>query len=98
MLARYYGHNSFTGRDDTADNFGLRARYLLKATESVQVNVIADWQRTVQHGAEGGAIASFTYVDANPALAAELAACGITAGFGNQNRCANHPEEASDTN
>ena len=91
-------HNSFTGRDDTADNFALRARYLLKATDSVQVNVIADWQRTVQHGAEGGAIAAFTYVDANPALAAELAACGITPGFGNQDRCANHPEEASDIN
>jgi iron complex outermembrane receptor protein len=91
-------HNSFTGRDDTADNFGLRARYLLKATDSVQVNVIADWQRTVQHGAEGGAIAAFTYVYANPALTAELAACGITPGFGNQDRCASHPEEASDTN
>lgn len=91
-------HNSFTGRDDSADNFGLRARYLLKATDLLQVNLIADWQRTVQHGAEGGAIAAFTYVDANPALTAELAACGITPGFGNQNRCANHPEEASDTN
>ncbi len=91
-------HNSFTGKDDTADNFGLRARYLLKATDSVQLNVIADWQRTVQHGAEGGTIASFTYVDANPVLAAELAACGITPGLANQNRCANHPEEASDTN
>jgi iron complex outermembrane recepter protein len=91
-------HNSFTGRDDTADNFGLRARYLLKPSDAVQLNVIADWERTVQHGAEGGAIASFTYVYADPALTAELASCGITPGFANQDRCASHPEEASDYN
>lgn len=91
-------HNSFTGHDDFADNFGLRARYLLKATDALQFNVIGDWERTVQHGAEGGAIASFTYVYANPALTAELASCGITPGFANQDRCANHPEEASETN
>ncbi|HEX3837787.1 MAG TPA: TonB-dependent receptor [Steroidobacteraceae bacterium] len=91
-------HNSFTGRDDTADNFGLRARYLLKLSDSVQLNVISDWERTVQQGAEGGAIASFTYAYANPALTAELASCGITPGFANQDRCANHPEEASDYN
>ena len=91
-------HNSFTGHDDFADNFGLRARYLLKASDALTFNVIGDWERTVQHGAEGGAIASFTYVYANPALTAELASCGITPGFANQNRCANHPEVASDTN
>jgi iron complex outermembrane receptor protein len=91
-------HNSFTGHDDSADNFGIRARYLLKASDSMQFNVIADWERTVQHGAEGGTIASFTYVYADPALTAELASCGITPGFGNQDRCANHPEEASDYN
>src|SRR5580692_2585309 len=55
-------HNNFTGLDDTADNFGLRARYLFKASDAIQLNVIADWERTVQHGAEGGAITSFTYV------------------------------------
>jgi iron complex outermembrane recepter protein len=90
--------NSYTGLEDSADNFGLRARYLLKATDALQLNVIADWERTVQHGAEGGAIASFTYIYANPALTAELAQCGITPGFANQDRCANHPEEGSDTN
>ncbi|HEY6454895.1 MAG TPA: TonB-dependent receptor [Steroidobacteraceae bacterium] len=91
-------HNSYTGQDDSADNFALRARYLLKATDALQVNVIGDWERTVQHGAEGGSIASFTYAYANPELTAELAACGITPGFANQDRCASHPEEASDTN
>src|ERR1700735_3047844 len=64
--------------------------------DSVQLNGIADGERTVQHGAEGGAIASFTYVYADPALTAELASCGITPGFANQDRCANHPEEDSD--
>jgi iron complex outermembrane receptor protein len=91
-------HNNFTGRDDTADNFGVRARYLLKFSDTVQLNVISDWERTVQHGAEGGAIASFTYVYADPPLTAELASCGITPGFANQDRCANHPEVASDYN
>jgi iron complex outermembrane receptor protein len=91
-------HNSYTGLDDSADNFGLRARYLLKATDALQLNVIADWERTVQHGAEGGSIASFTYAYANPALTAELAQCGITPGFANQDRCSSHPEEASDSN
>src|ERR1700722_5950738 len=90
--------NNFTGHDDTADNFGIRARYLLKVSDALQLNVIADWERTVQHGAEGGAIASFTYVYADPALTAELAGCGITPGFANQDRCASHPEEASDYN
>ena len=55
----------------------------------------SSWQL---EGAEGGAIASFTYVYANPALTSELASCGITPGFANQDRCANHPEEASETN
>lgn len=91
-------HNSYTNTDDTADNYALRARYLWNISPQLTLNVIGDVQRTLQHGAQGGAIASFNYVYADPALTAELAACGITPGFGNQNRCANHPELASDTN
>ncbi len=91
-------HNSYTGKDSTADNFGLRARYLLKASDALQLNVIADWERAVQQGSGGGGGASFNYVYANPSLTAELAQCGITPGFANQDRCANHPQEGSDTN
>ena len=89
-------HNSFTGRDDTVNNYGLRAHYLLQA-DPLTVSVIADYQRIIQDGAQGGSIASFTYVTADPTLTAQLAACGITPGFANQDRCANHLELSYDT-
>jgi iron complex outermembrane receptor protein len=89
-------HNNFTGRDDTADNYALRAHYLLDASDSFKLSVIADYQREI--GPEGGNIASFTYVSADPALTAELAQCGITPGWGNQDRCANHEQTAFDSN
>ena len=91
-------HNSFTGEDDTVHNYGVRARYLWRPSDDFTVNVIADYQKIVQHGAQGGAIAAFTYVTADPTLAAQLAACGITAGFGNQDRCASHNQYAEDSN
>jgi len=94
-------HNSYTGRDDTSSDYALRARYLLNATDKLKLNVIADYQRAVVDGAQGGpvggTIAAFTYVYADPALTAELAACGITPGFGNQDRCAQFPEHYYDT-
>ncbi len=88
-------HNSYTGQDDIAENYSLRAHYLLTGS-SFKLSVIADYQREI--GPLGGNVASFTYVYADPALTAELAACGITPGFGNQDRCSNHPVAASDTN
>ncbi len=91
-------HNSLTNTDDKAGNYALRVSYLAKPASRWSLYVIGDVQRTVQHGAQGGAIASFNYVYADPTLTSELAACGITPGFGNQDRCANHPEVASDTN
>jgi iron complex outermembrane receptor protein len=89
-------HNSFTGTDDTVNNYALRAHYLLNA-DALTVNVIADYQRIIQNGAQGGSIASFVYASADPTLTAQLAACGITPGFGNQDRCANHLELSYDT-
>jgi len=91
-------HNSFTGEDDTVHNYALRARYLWRPSDEFTVNVIADYQEIIQHGAQGGSIAAFTYVTADPTLAAQLAACGITAGFANQDRCANHNQYAADKN
>jgi len=91
-------HNDFTGKDDTVNNYALRGHYLLNWADSVTVNVIADYQRTVQNGSQGGIIPGFTYVTADPTLTAQLAACGITPGFGNQDRCSNHPNLAYDTN
>ena len=91
-------HNSYTGEDDTVHNSAVRARYLWRPTDEFTVNVIGDYQKIIQHGAQGGAIAAFTYVTADPTLAAQLAACGITAGFANQDRCANHNQYAEDSN
>lgn len=88
--------NSFTGTDATANNYALRAHYLLDS-DPLTVSVIADYQRIIQNGAQGGAIASFVYVTADPTLTAQLAACGITPGFGNQDRCANHLQLFYDT-
>jgi iron complex outermembrane recepter protein len=82
-------HNNFTGTNDTVNNYALRGHYLLDA-DPLTVNVIADYQRIIQDGAQGGAIPAFTYVTADPTLTAQLAACGITPGFANQDRCANH--------
>jgi iron complex outermembrane receptor protein len=89
-------HNSFTGTDDSVNNYGLRAHYLLNS-DPLTISVIADYQRIIQSGAQGGNIASFVYVTADPTLTAQLAACGITPGFGNQDRCANHLELFYDT-
>jgi iron complex outermembrane receptor protein len=87
--------DSFTGRDDTVNNYALRAHYLLNS-DPLTVSVIADYQRIIQNGAQGGAIPGFVYVTADPTLTAQLAACGITPGFGNQDRCANHLELSYD--
>jgi iron complex outermembrane receptor protein len=81
--------NTFNGTDGSVDNYALRGHYLLD-TDPLTISVIADYQRIIQDGAQGGSIASFTYASADPTLTAQLAACGITPGFGNQDRCANH--------
>jgi len=88
--------NSLDNTDGRVNNYALRARYLLNA-DALTVGVTADYRRIIQDGAQGGAIASFTYVTADPTLTAQLAACGITPGFGNQDRCANQPELFYDT-
>jgi iron complex outermembrane receptor protein len=89
-------HNSFTGQDDVADNYGLRAHYLLDASGGFRLSIVADYQREI--GPQSGGLASFNYVSADPALTAELAACGITPGWGNQDRCANHLQAQFDSN
>jgi iron complex outermembrane receptor protein len=89
-------HDSFNNTDGRVNNYAGRAHYLLDA-DALTVNVIADYQRIIQNGAQGGSIASFTYVTADPTLTAQLAACGITPGFANQDRCADHLQLFADT-
>ena len=91
-------HNSSDGTDSKDDTYALRARYLWQPSDPLTINLIADVQRQVYHGPGYGPLPGFIYVYANPPLTAELASCGITPGFDNQNRCQTHPEEGSDTN
>ena len=58
-------------------------RYLIKPTDDLTVNLIADYDRRGQNYSDP----QFNYVSANPGLTAELAACGITPSYANQARC-----------
>jgi iron complex outermembrane receptor protein len=91
-------HNSFDGTDSKDNTYALRARYLWQPIDPLTINLIADVQRQVYEGPGYGPLPGFTYVYANPVLTAELASCGITPGWDNQDRCQTHPEEGSDTN
>jgi iron complex outermembrane receptor protein len=75
--------NNFNGTDTVATEWGGRLRYMLKATDELTINVIGDYDRRGQNYNDP----QFTYVSADPGLAAELAACGITASYSNQARC-----------
>jgi iron complex outermembrane recepter protein len=75
--------NDFTHEDNVAKDFSVRARYLLKASDSIELNVITDYDRRRQNYND----AQFTYISANPGLTAALAACGITPSYANQDRC-----------
>jgi iron complex outermembrane recepter protein len=83
--------NNFTGQPNLATDWGARLRFLLKPTDALDVNLIADYDRRGQNYADP----QFTYVSATPALAAELASCGITASYDNNARCGSN---RNDTN
>jgi iron complex outermembrane receptor protein len=83
--------NDFTGDANISTEWGGRLRYLVNVTDDLQVNLIADYDRRGQNYNDP----EFDYVSANPALTAELAACGITPSYANQARCSS---AANDTN
>ena len=83
--------NDFTHQDYVSRDYGIRARYRWNGLDNVDVNLIGDFDRRTQNYNDP----QFTYAFANPALAAELAACGITASFANQSRCGNLPNDTS---
>jgi len=87
-------YNNFDHQDYVSKDYGVRARYLWKGSDALQVNLIADYDKREQNYNDP----QFTYVYANPALAAELAACGITPSFANQARCGNLPNDTSSKN
>jgi iron complex outermembrane recepter protein len=83
--------NDSNGIDDVATEWGGRLRFLLNATDDLTINLSGDYDRRGQNYNDP----QFTYVSANPGLAAELAACGITPGYANQARCGS---QANDLN
>jgi iron complex outermembrane recepter protein len=86
--------NKTTGKDNVANDYSVRARYRLKTSGGLEMNLIADFDRLTQDYADP----SFTYISANPYLTAQLAACGITPAYENQSRCpATQPGDDSKT-
>jgi len=82
-------YNALTGANNYAHDYGIRARYLWSGSERVTVNLIGDYDKRTQNYADP----QFTYVYANAALGAELAACGIMPSFANQAHCGNLPND-----
>ena len=83
--------NDFTHDANVSTEWGARLRYLIKPTDDLTVNLIADYDRRGQNYDDP----QFNYVSANPGLTSELAACGITPSYANQARCGS---AANDTN
>ena len=77
--------NAYTGEDDVAKDFAVRARYRWTGSSGTEANLIADFNRRTQNYSDP----QFVYVNVpgGSPLAAELAACGITASWANQLRC-----------
>jgi iron complex outermembrane recepter protein len=83
--------DDFNHTDNVATDWSGRLRYNIKPTDDLQINLSGDYDRRGQNYMDP----QFNYVSANPALAAELAACGITASYANNARCGSN---ANDTN
>ena len=77
--------NAYTNEDNVANDFAVRARYRWTAESGIETNLIADFSHRTQNYADP----QFVYlnVPAGTPLAAQLAACGITASWANQSRC-----------
>src|SRR5438067_9511055 len=88
--------NAFTGTDDKKNDYAVRVRYLWKPSSAVTVNLIGDYDYYKQNYADP----QFVYVSvpAGSPLAAQLAACGITASWGNNKRCASLSNRAANRN
>ncbi len=63
---------------------GIRGRFLWKATPTLSINLIGDYERS---GGSGTSNAVFGIVDPSTPLAATLAACGVTPGLRNRDNC-----------
>jgi len=78
--------NAFNGEENQSHDGAVRARYLWKG-DKVTVNLIADYDHVTRNYSDP----QFVYVNvaSGSGLATQLAACGITASWANQDRCYN---------
>lgn len=83
--------NVYLNRDNQIDDLSFRARYLLKPTDTVSVNLIADYNRDDKDGVNFFSLAK---APTNTASAGVQAACGVTITEAAQEYCsARMPEE-----
>jgi iron complex outermembrane receptor protein len=81
-------YNETTNEDTVTKDYSVRARYRFKSSDDFEMNLIADYDKfTANYAAP-----SFNYVSAIPYLTTQLAACGITPSYANQERCPANPQ------
>jgi iron complex outermembrane receptor protein len=87
--------NANNGEENYSHDAGFRLRYLWKS-DTTTVNLIADYDHRTQNYGDP----QFTYVNVAPGspLANELAACGVVASWGNQDRCTQGVNNSDTTN
>ncbi|MGC3980450.1 MAG: TonB-dependent receptor [Steroidobacteraceae bacterium] len=84
--------NMYLQRDNKIKDWSFRARYLLKPTDSVSINLIGDYNKDDKDGTDFFALAK---APTNPASAAVQSACGVTILESAQQYCAARmPEES----
>ncbi|MFG6439092.1 TonB-dependent receptor [Roseateles sp. LKC17W] len=86
--------NVFNGTDAVTNASGVRARYLLKPAADLNINLIAEYDRSKSSNAVffAPAIAYAKNTAGNHSPLAEFAACGVTVSLDNNSVCSDSPE------
>ncbi len=87
-------YNEFKDEGTERNDFGARMRYRFKPSDDFELNLIADYNKNYTNYFDP----MFNYVYADASLTNLLAACGITPGYDNNERCGNHDEKDTNKN
>ena len=89
-------YNAFNGVNNVQDDTAVRARLLINASDRLTIHLNADYDYRSQNYGDP----QFNYVNvaAGTPLASQLAACGITAGWGNNARCSKESNNTRNNN
>ncbi|MBL4826244.1 MAG: TonB-dependent receptor [Spongiibacteraceae bacterium] len=89
-------YNAATGEEFLSKESSIRARYLLEASDTVTLNLIADYSKIDNNFATP----LFSYIDVEEGtpLYQQLADCGITPSYDNNGRCISNPDESESDN